>query len=185
MRRARIFLRIFLMTGALVITAPATSPLWSQPGRGTGGMMGPGMGMGMGRDSSTMAVMGTVHELLMQHEKLRRTVTNLPNGIRTLTESDDSTMAAQIKAHVALTGPFVTEAKDFVHPMASPALHALLKNGARITRRSEVTARGVLLEETSDDPQVVALLQTHAAEVSALVEGGMAAMRESMMRRRR
>lgn len=42
----------------------------------------------------------------------------------------------------------------------------------------------MLVTETSADPETVALLQAHAAEVTELVRRGMEAMRESMMRER-
>jgi hypothetical protein len=150
-------------------------------GMGRGGMMGGGM---MGGDSTNMAIMPVVHMLMMNHDKLRRTVVNLPNGIRTTTESDDSAMVAQIRSHVSETGKLVTASRDMNHPMASPALHGVLQRGAQITRRTQLTPRGVMVEETSTDSATVALLQTHAAEVTALVEHGMAAMREAMMKRR-
>ncbi len=65
-------------------------------GAGPGGMgpgmmqrmahgMGPGM-MGMGHDSATMEQLGDIHALLANHDRIKRTVTNLPNGIRTVTE---------------------------------------------------------------------------------------------------
>lgn len=173
----------------LLVTATFTAAAWAAPVMAQGGMMGRGMGGGMGGmmgrgDSTNAAVMRVVHELVMNHDKLRRTVTNLPNGIRTVTESDDSTMAAMIKTHVATTGEFVTKAYDPNLPMASPALHGVLQNGARITRRTEITAKGVILVETSDDPATVRLLQTHAAEVTDLVKRGREAMHEAMMKRR-
>ena len=145
---------------------------------GRGGMMG---GMRGGGDSTSAAIMTVVHELMTNHDKLRRTVTNLPNGIRTLTESDDPVMAQQIKKHVSATGEFVTKGVDPNLPMSSPALHGVLRNGTKITRQTELTAKGVLVIETSTDSATVALLQAHAAEVTDLVNRGMAAMHEKMM----
>ncbi len=43
--------------------------------------MGPGM---MGHDAATMAQMGDIHELFVNHDRITRTVTNLPDGIRTV-----------------------------------------------------------------------------------------------------
>jgi hypothetical protein len=150
-----------------------------------GGMMGGGRGMMMGgMDSTSAAIMSIVHELVMNHDKLRRTVVNLPNGIRTVTESDDSTMAQRIKLHVAATGEFVVKAVDPRLPASSPALHGILRNGALIVRQTELTAKGVILTETSTDSATVVMLQAHAAEVTDLVNRGMAAMHEAMMRSR-
>src|SRR3990172_8808493 len=68
--------------------------------RGMGPMGGP-MAGGMQHDEAFAADMGLVHEMLSIHERIKRTVTNLPNGIRTVTESDDPQVAQSIKAHVA------------------------------------------------------------------------------------
>ncbi len=166
---------------ALVLTSVGLT-LGASSAFAQGGMMGRGGMMGgMRGDSTSGAIMSVVHELMTNHDKLRRTVTNLPNGIRTLTESDDPAMAQQIKKHVAATGEFVTKGVDPNLPMSSPALHGVLRNGAKITRQTELTAKGVLVTETSTDSATVALLQAHAAEVTDLVNRGMAAMHEKMM----
>lgn len=183
--RSRVLTALMAVTlGALFMGAAALHAQGHGGPPGMGGMMGRGMGPGMGRDSATMAVMQTVHPLMMEHAKLRRTVTPLPNGIRTVTESDDSTLAAIIRSHVAVTGAFMAESRDLRHPMATPTLRALLQRGAQVVRRTEATAHGVVVEETSDDPEVVRLLHQHAADVSGLVERGPAAMHEAMMQRR-
>ncbi|MCC6242455.1 MAG: hypothetical protein IT353_06415, partial [Gemmatimonadaceae bacterium] len=161
-------------SAACVAVALSTPALSAQ-----GGMMGRGGMMG-GGDSTTSAVMRVVHELMTNHDKLRRTVVNLPNGIRTITESDDPVMAAQIKSHVATTGAFVEKGHDPNLPMSTPSLHGVLRNGTKIVRRTEVTEKGVIVIETSDDVATVALMQAHAAEVTDLVKRGMAAMHETM-----
>lgn len=137
----------------------------------------PAQGRGMMHgDSTTSAVMQVVHQLMVNHDKLRRTVVNLPNGVRTLTESDDPTMVTQIQRHVNMTGAFVAAGRDPNLPMSTPALHGVLQNGKKIVRQVEATAKGMLVVETSDDPATVALLQQHAAEITDLVKRGMAAM---------
>lgn len=158
---------------ALVLTMP---PSWVR----AQGMMG--RGAGMRRDTVAAAVMPVVHDLMMNHQKLRRTVTNLPDGVRTLTESDDSAMVAQLQHHVATTGILMASSKDLDVP-ASPTLRQLLARGASVTRTVERTARGVVVTETSKDSITVGLLRAHAAEVTDLVNRGMQAMHEKMMRR--
>lgn len=166
----------FLLCAGLVIGA---APVCAQSGRDT-----MGRGMMMAGDSSSAAIMRVVHQLLMNHDKLRRTVTVLPNGIRTVTESDDSTMAQLIKRHVMATGELVVKGLDPELPMSTPALHDVLRNGTRITRNTQETAQGVIVTETSADSATVAALHAHAAEVTALVSRGMSAMREAMMKNR-
>src|SRR5450759_5031231 len=58
-----------------------------QMGPGMQGRMGPGM-MGMTGGTATAAEHSDIRDLVFNHENIKRTVTNLPDGIRTVTESD-------------------------------------------------------------------------------------------------
>jgi hypothetical protein len=51
--------------------------------------------------SAIAAEMNVIHELFDNHGLISRTVTNLPDGIRTVTESSDPRIARLIKDHVA------------------------------------------------------------------------------------
>jgi hypothetical protein len=142
--------------------------------RGMGpGMMGGAMAGGM-HDDAFRADMGLVHEMLGGHESIQRKVTNLPNGIRTVTESDDPQVAATIKAHVASMEKRLEEGREF--NLFSPTIPVLFENKDKIRTAVEQTAKGVVFTQTSDDAKVVAALQAHAVEVSELVRDGMAAM---------
>ena len=142
--------------------------------RGMGpGMMGGAMAGGM-HDDAFRADMGVVHEMLGSHESIQRKVTNLPNGIRTVTESDDAQVAATIKAHVASMAKRLEEGREF--NLFSPTIPVLFENKDKIRTTVEQTAKGVVFTQTSDDAKVVAALQEHAVEVSELVRDGMAAM---------
>jgi hypothetical protein len=155
------------------------------PGMMGGGMMrhGPMAGsMGIGRDRAASADLDAIHELVANHDGIRRTVTNLPDGIRTVTESDDPRMARLIKEHVARMGERVRSGRMLGVPIESPAVHAIYENKDKIRTSAEPTATGVVVIQTSTDPKVVALLQEHAVEVSELVRGGMAMMHAAMMR---
>ncbi len=163
-----------LATFAVVGT---TVPAQAQP---PGGMRMGGM-MAGGGDSSSMAMMRLVHEMMVNHDKLRRTVTNLPNGVRTVTESDDPALRQVLREHVTTTGELVRRAHDPNMPMETLALRGVLRNGANITRRVKQTKTGVIVTETSADSATVALVQRHAAEVTDLVNRGMAAMHEAML----
>jgi hypothetical protein len=155
-------------------------------GRGFMHRVGPGgMGMrhgmmGAGPISATAGEMGDIHELLDNHDRIRRTVVNLPNGIRTVTESDDPRIAQIIKEHVASMGARVSAGKDPGLPIETPALHAIFKYKDKITTTVETTAKGSIVVQTSSDPQTVAVLQKHAAEVSDLVRGAMPALHTAM-----
>jgi len=106
--------------------------------QGQGGMgMGMGMGMmGMGRDSATRAQMRVIHELVVNNARIERTVTNLPNGIRTVTTSADPALARLIKDHVLTMDQRVTRGDDPRLPMESDALRAILRKATRTRRLS-------------------------------------------------
>jgi hypothetical protein len=137
------------------------------------GMMRGAMAGGM-HDDAFRADMGLVHEMLGSHERIERKVTNLPNGIRTVTESDDPQVAATLKAHVASMANRLEEGREF--NLFSPTIPVLFENKDKIRTAVEQTAKGVIVTQTADDAKVVAALQEHAVEVSELVRDGMAAM---------
>lgn len=147
------------------------------------GMMGMGRGMrGMAHDSATMAQLGVIHDLLMNNDRITRTVTNLPDGIRTVTESDDARIAQLIKDHAATMGQRVERGDDPGLPIESEALRSIFKNYDKIQTKAETTDKGVVVVQTSTDPATVAALQQHASEVTAFVKDGMIAMRTAMMK---
>jgi hypothetical protein len=71
--------------------------------RSSSGRMGAGM-MGARHDGATMAELGDIHELFVSHDRITRTVTNLRDGIRTVTESTDPRVARILKDHVISMG---------------------------------------------------------------------------------
>jgi len=155
-----------------------------QMGPGMHGQMGHG-GMGMmrmGHGTATQSEMDEIHRMLLNHDSIKRTVTNLPNGIRTVTESDDPKMAATIASHVAGMGKRVTEGRDPDLPIQSPTLKTIFKNRDKITTTYESIPKGIVVVQTSDDAETVAALQKHAAEVTDLANRGMVAAHETMMK---
>lgn len=146
------------------------------PGTMQGMMPGHGMGMhgGMQHDEANASDMGMVHQLLANHDRIKRTVTNLSGGIKTVTESDDPQVAQDIKAHVASMEKRLADGRQF--SMFSPTLPALFENRDKIRTTVETTEKGAVVTQVSDDPKVVAALQAHAVEVSELARDGMVAM---------
>lgn len=164
-------------------------------GMNMGQGMGQGMGMGMHGGNASGAMMGPLHggtatpaerqdlhTLFFNHASIKRTVTNLPNGIRTVTESDDPAMAKTIKEHVAGMLKRVAEKRDPGLPIESPSLRAIFANYDKIETQVEQTEKGAIVTQTSDDAAVVAVLQKHAGEVSDFADRGMRAAFEAMAR---
>lgn len=147
-----------------------------------GGMMqGRGMEMhgGVRHEEASAADMGQVHQLLENHDQIRRTVTRLPNGIRTVTESDDPKVAQTIQAHVASMVARLADGREF--NMFSTTVPVLFENRKKIATQVENTAKGSIVTQTSADRAVVTALQGHAEEVSELARDGVAAMQRSAM----
>lgn len=118
--------------------------------------------------------MSIVHAMLFSHDKIKRTVTNLPNGIRTVTESDDPQIAELIKEHVASMRERLIDGRVF--NVASHTLPMIFAKYAKIHTTIDLTSNGVVVTQTSTDPETVAALQGHAGEVSELARGGIAAL---------
>jgi hypothetical protein len=177
-----------LATGAAVAIFGAIGAYaFAQQGPGFGpGMrgMGHGMMMGMNHGSATMDERREIHSLLFNHDRIKRSVTNLPDGIRTVTESDDPEIAETIKKHVAEMGQRVEEGRDPDLPIQSPALHSIFRYKDKIKSTYEVTDKGIIVVQTSTDARAVKALQDHAADVTDLVQRGMVAAHETMMKNR-
>lgn len=183
---SKIFIGLLVSSGLGLAAVVAAQPMGMGPGmmqgmmsghgRGGGAMGGPMMGS-MQHDDATHADMSLVHQLLFNHDAIKRTVTNLANGIQTETESDDPQVAQAIKAHVASMEKRLNEGRPF--SMFSPTLPVLFKNTDRIRTKVEVTEKGATVTQTSNDAAVVSALQAHAIEVSDLAREGMVAMMRS------
>lgn len=126
-------------------------------------------------DANTGKDMQLVHQLFVANESIRRTVTELSNGVRTVTESDDPEVATAIKAHV-LSMDSRLDNGDIFNVLNSSNIPEIFENADRIQTTIEETAQGVVFTQTSDDPNLVSVLQDHAKEVDELVASGMAAM---------
>ncbi len=138
-------------------------------------MMRQGMGRGpvgmlTTQDANSAADMGIAMNLVHENTKIRRTVTRLPDGIKTVTESDDPKIAQDIKAHVASMSGRLDSGREF--NIFSTTLPVIFDNAKNIKSSVEYTAKGAIVTRTSKDPKVVAALQAHANEVTELVKEG-------------
>ena len=138
-------------------------------------MMRQGMGSGpvgmlTTQDANSATDMGIAMNLVHENTKIKRTVTRLPDGIKTVTESDDPKIAQDIKAHVASMSGRLAEGKEF--NIFSTTLLVIFDNAKNIKSSVEYTAKGAVVTRTSKDPKVAAALQAHANEVTELVKEG-------------
>ena len=112
---------------------------------------------------------------------LSRRVEDLPNGIRTVTRSSDPAVMEALVSHVyGMTGR-VAEGRSPQIFIQSPTLDIFFERPEALITEIEVTDEGIVVIQTSDDPELVAALHTHAAEVSDMAARGMQAVHERMM----
>ena len=142
------------------------------------GMMGGGTGGGM-MGSATSADMSLYMDLFNRHTELRRTVTQIPGGIRTTTESDAPELVSQLQAHVSSMYGHVSQGAEVM--CMSDSLPTLFRNASGYHRQLTLTAKGVTVTETSSDSRLTAAIREHAQEVSGFVRDGMPAMMRGMM----
>ena len=147
-------------------------------GSATGPMGGPMAGAMQHGDASFADDMRLVHAMLVDNTKIKRTVENLPDGIRTVTESDDPAVARAIKAHVASMEKRLKEGHIF--NLFSPTLPVLFENKDKINTAVEITEKGAIVTQTTADAKVASALQAHAQEVNELAREGMVAMMRNM-----
>jgi hypothetical protein len=167
-----------LIAGAVLATAVATAAIAAPDLSGPRANNGPSSGPMQG-DGAFASDMSVVHEMLADHNNIKRTASNLPNGIRTVTESDDPTVAKEIKDHVASMDQRLKNGKVF--NVASRTLPTIFANNEKIHTEIQQTGKGVIVTQTSSDATTVAALQAHAVEVSDLAREGMVALQRSMM----
>ncbi|MGB5559351.1 MAG: hypothetical protein WBN04_15235 [Paracoccaceae bacterium] len=116
-------------------------------------------------------------------QTLSREVANLPNGIRTVTRSSDEAVMDVLVSHVVGMIGRVERGDDPQIMIQSPTLDIFFMRGSAIVTEIDVTDKGIVVVQTSDDPEMVTALQVHAAEVSDMADRGMLAVHEMMMQR--
>jgi YHS domain-containing protein len=108
------------------------------------------------------------------HKKIVRKVTNIPNGVETITESSDPAVVRQIQAHAVAMQKRIKEGRPI--RMWDPLFAEIFRQHSKIEMSVTPTAKGVRIVETSKDTEVVALIQAHAQGVNGFVKEGMAGM---------
>ncbi len=131
---------------------------------GQNGMMGGGM-----QD------MPTIHGLLSQHDKIKRSVKDIPSGVESVTTSDDPQVATMIREHVREMKSRIEQGRP-IHQM-DPLFREIFRNHDHIHMQIADIPGGVRVTETADTANVVPLVRQHARRaVSEFVAQGMPRM---------
>ena len=183
---------------ALTLAGAASAQSHGRMGgmHGQGHGHGSGMGMGMGgHDEATMPGLrgenATPEEsaelavMFRNFQTITREVENLPNGIRTVTRSSDPAVMDVLVSHAVGMIDRVERKDDPKIFIQSPTLDVFFLHGDEILSDISVEDAGLVIVQTSANPVLVAALQEHAAEVTAMADRGMAAVHEMMMQQRR
>lgn len=178
-----------LTAGGIYLFATSGSVMAQMHGIGQG-MHGHGAD-GTGHDEATMPGLrgedtspeetAEMAKMFQNFQTINRTVTNLPDGIRTITNSTDEEVVAALVSHVTGMIQRVEEGRDPKVFIQSPTLDIFFQRGEGIETEIEITDDGIVVTQTSDDPDLVTALQTHAAEVTDMADRGMASVHERMM----
>ena len=130
---------------------------------------------------TTESEVNDLKNIFKNHKKIKRTVTNLDNGIKTETYSNNEEIRSAIVNHVTLMVTRIQENRNPKVMIQSPTLDKLFNNFDKIETSIELTETGIAVIQTSEDLKVVKLLQSHASEINDMVEKGMRAIHERMM----
>jgi hypothetical protein len=134
---------------------------------------GPGFGGATGMDMSLYM------EMFMRHNEIRRTVEEIPGGVRTTTESDSPDLAALLHQHVPSMYSHLDQGGEIM--CMSQTLPTLFRRASDYHRQLTLTPTGVVAVETADDPNLTQAIRAHAQEVTGFVTEGMPATMQGMM----
>lgn len=131
--------------------------------------------------NATQAESDDLRLVFRKFATLTREVENLPNGIRTVTRSSDPEVMEALTRHVVEMIDRIERKDDPKIIIQSPTLDIFFDRADTLTNEIDIADTGIIVIQTSTDPEVVAALQRHAAEVSDMAARGMQAVHERMM----
>jgi hypothetical protein len=185
-RRALIAILFLAVLGGVVFFM-AEGNAFYRMGHHIGGHEGMNGGMhdeanmpGLRGENATKQETAELATMFRNFETITREVENLPNGIRTVTRSSNAEVMDQLVSHVVGMIDRVETLDDPQIIIQSPTLDIFFAQGDQITNNIEVTDEGIIVVQTSENPELVQALQKHAAEVTAMAERGMAAVHDMM-----
>lgn len=154
----------------------------SMHGHGTGPHVHDEVNMpGLRGENASAEESAELATLFRNFETITREVENLPNGIRTVTRSSDQAVMVALVSHAVGMIDRVHAKDDPKIIIQSPTLEMFFLHGDEISSTVSVEDVGLVVVQTSDNPDVVEAMQIHAAEVTAMADRGMAAVHQMMM----
>lgn len=112
-----------------------------------------------------------IHNLFASHDKIRREVTETDEGYTSLTESDDTKVAAALKKHVSQMEDRLDE--GLMVRRWDPAFEEYVRHYKDLDTKFEKTDKGVRMTVKGRTADAVKVARNHAKIVSAFVANGM------------
>ena len=127
----------------------------------------------MGCDMSA-AERERIRSLISNHDTIKRTIENLPNGVRTTTTTSKPELVETLRTHVREMAARLKANKPV--RLWDPAYKAVFDHASEITVKVEDTRDGIAVTETTSNPKTVPVIQAHAQRVNQFVSEGLAAV---------
>lgn len=158
---------VLLFAGSLAAVAAVED---EQPKDGEPSVEKGAFGKGKAADKNFVADRDTFHFLLTHHKNIRRSVKKIANGVVTVTESENPEVAKKIQEHVHAMYKRLKSGDGLRY--WDPLFAEVFKHGQKMKMEIINTEKGVQVTETSDDAEVVKIIQAHADVVTKFVEKG-------------
>jgi hypothetical protein len=121
-------------------------------------------------DAERQHDMATFHFLLEHRDDIVRKVTKRPDGVETLTESDNPEVTSKLREHFEAMHKRLKDGRP-IH-MRDPLFREVFRNADKIKMTVEKTDKGLKVSETSQDAYVVRLIQAHAEVLNQFLAKG-------------
>ncbi len=108
--------------------------------------------------------------LLRYHDRIQRQVENLPDGMRTVTTSKDPNVVKLLHDHVPAMHRRLQE--NFSLRNWDPAFAEIFAQHDKVKMEVTLLPNGVLVEEKSNDPNVVKLIHAHGEVINLFIRDG-------------
>lgn len=168
-----------ILTSLGIMGVPLLTGLAQAQGPGRRGR-GPQGGAGRGRPAGTGAGHGpdeqfeqdhqAIQTLLQNRNQILRKITNLPDGVKTVTETDNEALRPVLVSHVKAMYARLENVQP-IH-QRDPLFRALFSHAKEIELKFQATEKGIEVVETSKNPKAVKLIQAHAEVVSLFLKNG-------------
>lgn len=122
-------------------------------------------------------LMRDAHALVFDHSTITRTVEKLPNGVRTITTTSNPDLLPILRKHPRQMAELYGQG-GMVRGW-DPLFRELAAVSDKVKMDFKDVENGIEVVSTSEDAEVVKLIQAHAAKVSEMSKRGAPAMREA------